>query len=118
VLVKHALRKEFIIQAFFCNKCGKRMDNADFIGQIAQLAFALIIFAKIILFMTIGSYLGFEASLYSVSIGILVAVGFRIWFRFYSWKSFPRIKSIDEKSVVIKTPGKGKLRHNRIVASF
>lgn len=110
----YVLDKHFTVQAFFCPKCGRRTEKADFIGQIHHLVFVLIIFFTIIAATIIGSYINFEASLYTLGIGILVVIGFRIWVRYYNWKYFPKIKSISEKFVVTKIPGKGKQKLSRI----
>lgn len=117
VITDYALTKTYTVEAFFCHKCGKRIKMVETIGQAAHLIFVLLIFATIISATIIDSYFGFENSLYAVAIGIMGTLGFRIGFKFYSWNSFPKIKSIDEKFVVLRIPGKGKLKHSRIVSS-
>jgi hypothetical protein len=112
-ILGYVLTKTFSVQALFCERCGKRMEKADFIGQICHLGFVLLIFLTIVLSTIINSLFGFEASLYSFGSGILIAIGFRIWLRYYNWKYFPKIQSINEKFVVIKIPGKGKTKLSR-----
>jgi hypothetical protein len=114
IILGYALAKKFIVQALFCLKCGKRIEKSEFIGQICQLIFVLLIFLTIVLSITVDSFFGFEASLYTFGMGIISTIGFRIWCRYYNWKYFPKIKSIDEKLIVIKIPGKGKLKLNRV----
>lgn len=113
-ILGYVLDKNFIVQALFCRKCGRRIERIDFIGQIGHLAFVLLIFFTIILATLMNSYFGFEASLYTVGLGILLTIGFRIWFRYYNWKYFPKIKSINDKFVVMKIPGKGKIKLERV----
>ncbi len=107
------LDKKFTVQALFCTKCGRRIDKVDFIGQIGHLVFVLLIFFTIILSITVDSYFGFDYSLYTLGAGISFTIGFRIWFRYYNWKYFPKIKKIDDKFVILKIPGKGKVKLSR-----
>lgn len=113
-ILGYVLDKTLIVQALFCEKCGKRIDKVEFIGQIGHLIFVLLIFFTIVLSITVNSFFGFESSLYSFGSGIILTIGFRIWFRYYNWKYFPKIKKIDDKFVVMKIPGKGKIKLSRV----
>jgi hypothetical protein len=112
-ILGYVLTKTFTVQALFCGRCGKRIEKVDFIGQLYHLVFVLIIFLTIVLSISVDSLFGFGASLYSLGLGVLTAIGFRIWCRYYNWKYFPKIQSINEKFVVLKIPGKGKTKLSR-----
>ena len=113
MILGYALKKTFTVKAMFCERCGKRIEKVDFIGQIGHLIFVVLIFLTIVLATITHSTLGFEKSLYVVGLGILFTIGFKVWFSYYNWKYFPKIKRIDEKTVVLKIKGKGKLRFSR-----
>jgi hypothetical protein len=69
----------------------------------------IVIFFTVIAASCVHAGSGLAASLPMVGIGLLMAVGVRVWAAIFAKRNSPCFKKLTTKSVAIKVPGKGKV---------
>src|SRR5215468_8514270 len=103
------LNKSHKIEARFCRKCIPRYRSVHSRRQLFGLFFLLVIFVSILASTYIYSFSSMNTSMLVFGIGICIAIGFRIYGRYYAWKNSPKITRVTNKKLILKVPGRGKI---------
>jgi|SRR5215204_39234 len=109
VLADIALNKAHKVEAPFCPECFGQFANVPRRRQLSYLAFLITIFLTIVTATATSSLVSFKTSLIVLAIGVSVAIGVRVWAKFYEWKYSPDIRRVTGHKIILKVPGKGKI---------
>ena len=113
MLAELILNKHHEVEARFCKMCFHKLESVTFRGQLFHLFFVVSIFITVLSAIYVNSVAGFENSLWVVGIGICLAIGLRVYARYYTWTSSPKITNVNKKRLVLKVPGHGKFVFER-----
>lgn len=109
ILLEYILNKPHKVEAKFCGRCIRKFQKVIKIKQIFMLVGLIGLLFGVISSTILHSYVGMPLSIIPFAMSIVFLIATRIYSRFYRWRNSPNVTKVNNRKIILKVPGHGKL---------